>query len=459
MGQLCDAGCRVTFDAQSVNVHLHDQLLLTGGARDHATCLWHLGLHVATSDLPVPPMSSAANTVLCPPAPPLLQHSYTAAHSATPAELVAFAHAALFSPALSTLAKALERGFLPQCMMCWLTSQNLLRNPHPPQSVAMVKGHLDQTRKNQRSTKKTIAYNDDNEDDGLFPSSEPGNARTHHCYASVSEPTKGQIYSNQTGKFVVASSTGNNYILVVYDYDSNSILVQPMRSRTGPCILGAFTILLHALLVAAGLRSQLQRLDNECSDALKTFLTDESIKYQLAPPKVHRRNAAERAIRTFKNHFVVGLCSMDKNFPLHLWDKLLPQAELTLNLLRGFRINPKLSAHAQIHGHFDFNQTPIVPPGFRVLVHLKPSKRTTWSPHGTDGWYTGPALESYRCHKVWLWETRAIRICDTLAWFPTKVTMPIASSNDLILTGIGNITQALCNPPPPPPGFRKGVDG
>ena len=234
----------------------------------------------------------------------------------------------------------------------------------------------------------------DSEDDGLFPDSEPGNTRTHQCYAAVASPANGQIYSDQTGKFVVASSAGNNYILFVYDYDSNSILVQPMRSRTGPCILSAFTIV-HARLVAAGLRPQLQRLDNECSDALKAFLTDEAIKYQLVPPKLHRRNAAERAIRTFKNHFVAGLCSVDKNFPLHLWDKLLPQAELTLNLLRGSRINPKLSAHAQVHGHFDFNQTPLAPPGIRVLVHLKPSERTTWSPHGTDGWYTGPALASY----------------------------------------------------------------
>ncbi|KAI2496641.1 Reverse transcriptase (RNA-dependent DNA polymerase) [Fragilaria crotonensis] len=220
-------------------------------------------------------------------------------------------------------------------------------------------------------------------------------------------------------------------------------------AAAGPCILAAFTVI-HARLVAAGLRPQLQRLDNECSEALKSFLTKEAIKFQLVPPKVHRRNAAERAIRTFKNHFVAGLCSVDKDFPLHLWDKLLPQAELTLNLLRGSRINPKLSAHAQMHGHFDFNQTPIAPPGIRVLVHIKPTERTTWSPHGADGWYTGPALESYRCYTVWLWETRASRICDTLVWFPTKVTMPIASSNDLILAGIGDIIQALRNPSPVP---------
>ena len=65
---------------------------------------------------------------------------------------------------------------------------------------------------------------------------------------------------------------------------------------------------------------------------------------------------------------MAGLCSVDKDFPLHLWDRLLPQAEITLNLLRGSRVNPKLLAWAQIGGTFDFNRTPIAPPGTRVVV-------------------------------------------------------------------------------------------
>ena len=83
-------------------------------------------------------------------------------------------------------------------------------------------------------------------------------------------PTTGQIHTDQTGQFIVPSSTGNNYLLILYDYDSNSILAEPMRNRTGQCILLAYKAV-HARLVAAGLRPQLQRLDNECSEALKDF--------------------------------------------------------------------------------------------------------------------------------------------------------------------------------------------
>jgi hypothetical protein len=234
-------------------------------------------------------------------------------------------------------------------------------------------------------------------------------------------------------------------MLIVYDYDSNSILAAPMPRRTGPCILHAYQYL-HSRLIAAGLRPQLQRLDNEASEILKDFMVDQGIDFQLVPPGSHRRNAAERAIRTFKNHFIAGLASVDKHFPLHLWDRLVPQAEATLNMLRGSRVNPKLSAYCQLNGHFDFNRTPMAPPGIRVLAHVKPALRTTWSPHAEDGWYIGPAMDSYRCYNIWMWETRAVRICDTLSWFPTKNIMPLASSTDLIVAGLHDIRHALLHP-------------
>ena len=129
----------------------------------------------------------------------------------------------------------------------------------------------------------------------------------------VSPPTKGlttamwpssnqnaqdrPILTSLGGWFPIASSKGNNYLLIVYDYNSNGILAQPMWTRTGPCILEAYKVL-HERLVAAGLRPQLQRLDNEASQSLKQIMTSEGIDYQLVPPGVHRRNAAERAIRT-----------------------------------------------------------------------------------------------------------------------------------------------------------------
>jgi hypothetical protein len=133
------------------------------------------------------------------------------------------------------------------------------------------------------------------------------------------------------------------------------------------------------------------------------------------------------------------------------WDQLLPQPEIMLNLLRGSRINPKLSAWAQVHRTFDFNCTPLGPPRCRVLAHAKPDKRKSWAPHGLDGWYVGPALASYRCYQIWIWETRALRIIDTLTWFPSKVKLPDSSSIDIILSCLQHILHALNNPSPKSP--------
>ena len=134
---------------------------------------------------------------------------------------------------------------------------------------------------------------------------------------------------------------------------------------------------------------------------MKTALSEEAT-YQLVPPHLHRQNAAERAIRTFKNHFIAGLASLPPKFPISQWDCLLQQAEITLNLLQTSRANPDLSSYAYHFGLFDFNKTPMAPLGTQVVIHDKPEQRTSWGFHGLDAWYTGPSLEHYRCVKCYV---------------------------------------------------------
>ena len=94
-------------------------------------------------------------------------------------------------------------------------------------------------------------------------------------------------------------------------------------------------------LAARGLSVDLQILDNKASATYKEAITFKwKATFQLVPPDMHRRNQAERAIRTFKDHFLAILAGVDAAFPPYLWDLFLPQAELTLNLLRQSTINP-----------------------------------------------------------------------------------------------------------------------
>ena len=245
----------------------------------------------------------------------------------------------------------------------------------------------------------------------------------------------------------IPTKQGYKYILVAYNFDSNSIHVRPLKSRHDNDTVKAYEEI-YSLLTQRGLKPRLHWLDNEASKALKNFIHKEQTEYQLTPPHIHQTNAAERAIRTFKNHFISGLCSVDKNFPLHIWCHLLDQAELTLNMLRMSRINPNLSAHEQLHGIHDFNTTPLAPPGTKCIAHEKASQRGTWAPHGQHGWYVGVALEHYRCCQIYIPKTQGTRICDTVEFFPTHCQMPSMSSHDAVLYAANDLITALTKPQP-----------
>jgi len=55
---------------------------------------------------------------------------------------------------------------------------------------------------------------------------------------------------------------------------------------------------------------------------------------ELVPPGCHQRNAAEVAIHNFKAHFLSVLAGVADDFPPSLWDRLLPQTEIMINLIR-----------------------------------------------------------------------------------------------------------------------------
>ena len=156
---------------------------------------------------------------------------------------------------------------------------------------------------------------------------------------------------------------------------------------------------------------------------------------QYSSPGNHRTNQAERAIQTFKNHFVFVLCSTDPTFPKGAWDKLISQAELTL-LLQGSRINPAISAWAQIHGTFDYLSTPIAPAGNRVLAYKSPAQGSSWASYGKPGFYIGPALSLYRCFQVYISKTRRVRTVETLFWHPQAFIMPGASPIEELVTAV-----------------------
>ena len=64
-----------------------------------------------------------------------------------------------------------------------------------------------------------------------LPQQEDNNERNHFTYANC-EPITGKIYTDQTGQFLTPSHSGNKYMFILYDYESNYIDIVPMPSKT-----------------------------------------------------------------------------------------------------------------------------------------------------------------------------------------------------------------------------------
>jgi hypothetical protein len=321
--------------------------------------------------------------------------------------------------------------------------------------MATAQGHLDKARNNRQSTRprgttettaEPAATATDLTDD-LFPQQEPTKTNAVFVAIGLADTHNNIIYTELTGAFPIKSLSDNRYMLILYHYGSNAILVQPMKNRSDAEVLRAYGAL-YENLTACGLKLSLNILDNEASKALKKAITKTGATYQLVEPGNHRVNAAEWAIRTFKNHFVAGLCSTYPQFPVSLWDQLIPQAVLTLNLLRTSCSNPQLSAHAQLYGMFDFNKTPLAPPGTRALVYEDPGNRASWAPHGKEAWYLGPAPEHYRCCRFHIPETKGTRISGTAEFFSHHCKLPAVSSANAAKHAAQELIHALQNPAP-----------
>jgi hypothetical protein len=240
----------------------------------------------------------------------------------------------------------------------------------------MVKGHMNHIRQYIRSTETTATV--------ITPEYDMvQDYKCNYVYAIIMETD--QIYTDLTVRCPTNSLSGNTYILVLYDYDINSDLSAPMKHRGDKETARAFDLLIQSLLIR-GLRPLLQPLSNEAFLALRMHLAKQGINYQLAPPYIHLWKIAERIIQTFKNDFIAGLCSVGPIFPLKLWDKILPRATITFNLLGKSRTNPRMSAYAQLNGHCHFNRPPMAPSGTRIIARDKTDQLDSWDPHGVDGY-------------------------------------------------------------------------
>ena len=445
---LCDAGCEVFFNATGCEVTLNGDVILRGW-RDPRHRLWRVrivddgwttNLKVAVDpDTPSPPAATANSLYDCD----------------NTQQLTRFYHACLFSPAKSTLLKAINRGYLKG--FPGLTSARVSR--HITINDATEKGHMDQTRQGQRPTSRSnpsivlINTNDDTEDECVAP---PSAIHNSHLVFMTLADTAGRIFTDQTGRFPVTSNRGNAYLVIFYVYDANFIASVPIKNRTKEELLRAYQIT-YNYLTARGFKPRLHKMDNETSHDVEAFVASQNTNLQYTPPDMHRTNSAERAIRTWKNHFSAGLAGLPTSFPIANWCRLTNQCDYTINMLRPCRQNPLLSAFEAMEGSFSFDATPMAPPGTEVLIHLKPTRRKSWAFHASNGWYIGPSLKHYRCIRALMEGTGGERLSDTFRFKHHAMPVPMITPTDRIVAATKALTAAISGVQESPPDELQAI--
>ena len=79
---------------------------------------------------------------------------------------------------------------------------------------------------------------------------------------------------------------------------------------------------------------------------------------------------------------------------------MVQQAVITLNMLRQSRINPKLSAHDQVFGTFNYERTPLTPLGTKAIIHKCPDQRKTWDKHGLPSFMVNQSKDHFQSWEV-----------------------------------------------------------
>jgi hypothetical protein len=432
-----EVGCDVTFYKHRCTVRYNGKIILSGD-KDPSTDLW---------TLPLGSMDMTAHRIHD--AIPSAASFDADAHAHLPTPIACFTHAvrnkvisilfthqSLCNPRISTLLKAIRRGYLKGCPN--LTAKGVAKYPNP--SPATTKDHMKQLHQSICSTQPKPANpmpspQLEHPILPLFqePQAYPGsaydpmhgcassNSLTHcmaniiedndspykaklFCFATFSDKHTGTLYNNLTGLLPFQSLEGNVCFLVVYHYKTNVILALPISNFSDKIIFAAYKQQ-YEMLESKGRIIRLNVMGNQAGQTINKFLTKKQCKLMWVEPRNHCVNAAERAIQTFKYHFVSTLATTDSEFPLQLWDRLALQVKNILNMLYSLQIDPNLFAYEAVHGPYNWNRFPLAPLGCKLVVCESPEARTLWGSRGTDAWYVGLSLIYYRCKHYFFLET------------------------------------------------------
>ncbi len=198
-------------------------------------------------------------------------------------QLTNYYYACLNYPVKSTLTKAIDRGYLKG----WrgLTSQRT--RPYISVSIESKMGHMDQQNQGVRSTQPTPTTVPLQDPDSFDNSME--DVPQEHGHLQIN----GNLFTNQTGRFLITSNHRHAYIVVFYIFEANAIKSVPIKNCSKEEVICAYCKIYKWLTPLCGFKPLLHKLDNDTSKEVETFATTEHTCIQYTPPDIHCTNPAK----------------------------------------------------------------------------------------------------------------------------------------------------------------------
>jgi hypothetical protein len=109
---------------------------------------------------------------------------------------------------------------------------------------------------------------------------------------------------------------------------------------------------------------------------------------------------------------------------------------------------PSVLAYTFLWGQNNYNAHPFTPLGCKVEPYLYPSIRETWAPHSASGYYIGNLHKHYRCHEIYISDTRSNSICNTVFFKHKYLTMPSITPNVALILAADKLVNAIAGVTP-----------
>jgi hypothetical protein len=162
--------------------------------------------------------------------------------------------------------------------------------------------------------------------DCMFPPQKICAMQDMFCFALLLDAITGTLYTNITCAFPVRSFKTMQYVLVIYIYNLNAIIVWAMPTCTNASMVQAFTKVI-SILKSSSYYLALNVMDNKCSAGVEKYIRSEAINIQLGPPTTIEQMPPS-TIATFKEHFISALATVDMLCPLQLRDEFSHRSNL-----------------------------------------------------------------------------------------------------------------------------------